>query len=504
MNKPYLIGTDIGTSSTKTVITDAKGNVVSSASQGYEVLKPQPAWAEQWPDIWLEAVKNTIRQAVLTGGIKGQDVAALCISGLYGGSGVPLDKDMEAVRPCIIWMDRRSQDICVELKKTIDAGRLFEITENGIDSYFGYTKILWIKKQEPELWNRIRLFLPPNQYVIYKLTGQIVMDHTAAGNLAGIYDLNKGMWSDEMCRMLGIPKSLLPERLLKPYETAGYLTDEAAGELGLTGRIPVCAGCVDCLSSTLATGTTKPGQSVAVLATSLNWGLLHTDKPDNPAYITMPYVTEEKGIRYTYGGMSTAGALTRWFSEQFAPGVSFQELDQMAGRIEPGSEGLLMLPYFMGERSPVWDSLARGTLMGLTLNHTAAHVYRAILESTGYAMRHIMEDYGYVSHGECCKMTGGGSASALWTQILSDITGVPMACVRPEMEAPYGSAFLAGYSAGVYKSFDEIEKWNHISCRITPNRNISRIYQYYFEIYKDLYYSIKEDMHRIAAVSSKK
>lgn len=507
MKKGFLIGTDIGTSSAKTVITDFTGNVVSQAAAAYEVLKPFPAWAQQHPDIWLKAVKDTIKAAVQAGGIEGRDVASVCISGLYGGSGVPLDKNMEVVRPCIIWMDRRSSELCEKLRSNVDEKRLFEITENGIDSYFGYTKILWMKKHEPELWKQTELFLPPNQYILYRLTGEIAMDHTAAGNLGGIYWMEKGEWSREMSRMLGIPLEKMPEKLLRPYERAGYLTGEAARELGLSEGTPVCAGCVDCLASTLAAGAASRGQSVAVLATSLNWGMLHQDRSRNPKYITMPYVTDERQLRYTYGGMSTAGALTKWFSEKFMPGeeLPFEALEEGAARIPPGSEGLLLLPYFMGERCPVWDDKARGMLLGLTLNHGPFHIYRGILESTGYGMKHMMEDSGFVPGTTGgCRLVGGGSSSDLWTQILADITGVPMERIREGIEAPYGSAFLAGYSAGIYKSFREIEKWNHQEDVFMPDGRNFIIYQEYFEIFKDMYYSIKEDMHRLAQLSLKK
>lgn len=504
MNKGYLIGTDIGTSSTKTVITDYEGNVVASASAAYEVLTPFPAWVEQHPDSWLKGVKDTIKAAVSAGNIQGSDVASICISGLYGGSGVPLDKNGEVVRPCIIWMDRRSTDICDDLGHTVDAARLFEVTENGIDSYFGYTKILWMKKHEPDLWKKTELFLPPNQYVIYRLTGQLVMDHTAAGNLGGIYSMEKREWSGEMSEMLGLPLNKMPEKLLYPYEIAGYLTDMAARELGLVEGIPVCAGCVDCLSSTLATGTVSEGQSVVVLATSLNWGLLHRGSSREPRYITMPYVTDDKELRYTYGGMSTAGALTKWFSENFMSEEKspFNKLEEEAEQIAPGSEGLLLLPYFVGERCPVWDDKARGMMLGLTLSHSRSHIYRGILESVGYGLKHVMEDYGFDPNAEKgCKLVGGGSSSRLWTQILADITGVSMERIKEGIEAPYGSAFLAGYSAGIYESFEEIGKWNNKREVFLPDSKNFIIYQDYFEIYKNMYYSIKEDMHRLAELS---
>lgn len=506
----FFIGTDIGTSSTKTVITDENGTIISSDVRQYGVLEPHPSWAEQHPDVWLDAVKSTIRNAVDKGGINPGHAAALCISGLYGGSGVPLDKNMEVVRPCMIWMDRRSGRLSQSLRTHIDEKELFSVTENGIDSYFGYTKLLWMKENEPELWKRTEVFLSPNQYVIYRLTGQIVMDKTAAGNLGGLFDMKRGIWSRKMSEMLEIPLAKLPERLLKPYEIAGELSREAAGEMGLLEGLPVCAGCVDCLSSTLAAGVTGEGECAAVLATSLNFGVIHSDMSPGPMYITMPYVTEEPGIRYTYGGMSTAGALTKWFSEQFSPeqwkigeagGIPFEQLEKAAFKVPPGCEGLLILPYFMGERCPIWDSEARGLVMGLSLKHSGAHIYRAILEAVGYGMRHMIETLEEdININACCKLTGGGSGSRLWNQILSDITGKTLVRMPTGAEAPYGDAFLAAYSVGSVQNFSDIKGWVKEGETISPAKEKSEFYDNYFEIYKHLYYAIKEDMHRLAGL----
>ena len=250
---------------------------------------------------------------------------------------------------------------------------------------------------------------------------------------------------------------------------------------------------------------------MAVLATSLNWGVIHKSKPSKQMYITMPYVTGEKGVRYTYGGMSTAGALTKWFSEQFSPVVwdigalkqiPFEKLEKAAEQIPPGCEGLLLLPYFMGERCPIWDSAARGTMLGLSLKHSGAHVYRAILESVGYGMRHIIECFeNDIGKAQCCKLVGGGSESRLWSQILSDITGKTMERMEKGVEAPYGDAFLAAYSVGICDSFLELEKWGVRGEKISPVKKNNIFYNDYFEIYKHLYYAIKEDMHKLAGLS---
>lgn len=511
MKAAYLIGTDIGSSSTKTVITDKYGKIIAHASESYDIIFPQNGWAEEWPDVWLHAAASTIRRCVNASGLTPEQFRGICISGLYGGSGIPLDKNMKPVRPCIIWMDRRTDALAKRLQNSIDQERLMQITENGIDSYFGFTKILWIKENEPELWKKIRLFMTPNQYVIYKLTGEITIDRTSACNLGGIFDMEKNTWSDEMCDILGIPSRMMPQRILNPYDIAGTLTEDAARMLNLRSGIPVCAGCIDCLASNLSSGTLHSDQSVAILATSLNWGILHKEKPFNPKYITMPYVTGDPALRYTYGGISTAGALTKWFSETcmtfprrkalYEP-VSFSELSEAASGIAVGSEGLIILPYFMGERSPIWDSKARGTLMGLTIKHTAAHIYRALLESVGYALRHVMEDYGYDRSSKVpCMLVGGGSSSRLWVHILADITGVPMQCMENGVEAPVGDAFLAGYATGLFTDFEEISSWTHSYTVTCPDRENHERYNKYFEIYKKMFLSLREDMHELTDLS---
>lgn len=515
MKHAYLVGTDIGTSSTKTVVTDEYGTILGSATESYSILCPHNVWAEQWPDVWEDAAKRSIRRAVRKSGVDVRQIAGMCVSGLYGGSGIPLDKDMQAVRPCIIWMDRRTDDICAKLNGTLDKDRLFAISENGVDSYFGYTKILWIKENEPENWARTKLFLTPNQYIIYRLTGEVCIDRTSAANIGGIFDYEADSWSDEMLGAMGIPRDMLPQRILRPTEVAGHLTREAASELGLPGGIPVCAGCVDCLASTLSTGAIQNGQSVAVLATSLNWGLLHNQKPANPKYISMSYVTDDMQTRYTYGGISTAGALTKWFSEKFAVGalepddetmrLSFDDLDRGAGEVPAGCEGLIMLPYFMGERSPIWDAKARGAIVGLTMKHSAAHIYRSMLESVGFALRHVMEDYGLYNGGQSmpCKLVGGGTSSALWVQILADITGITMECMQTGVEAPVGDAFLAGVGTGVFDDFAQIQKWTHSYKVICPNWQAHEVYNDYFPVYKQLYLSMRNDMHSLADLAAR-
>ena len=274
---------------------------------------------------------------------------------------------------------------------------------------------------------------------------QVKLRTIPAGNLGGIYDLKNASWAYEYMDKFGIPRTMLPEKLLAPQDIAGVVTKEAATEIGLNPGIPVCAGCIDCLASTLATGALYDNQHTVIIGTSINWGVIHRQMPTNKAYITMPYAKDPQNMLYTYGGASTAGALPKWFRENLTAfgqsRVTYDMLNEKAEQIEPGSNGLIVLPYFMGERSPIWDVDAKGTILGLTLHHTQAHLYRAFLESVAYSLRHIMETSQIEIGAETkCTMIGGATRSRLWRQIFADVTGVPIYCssqtLRPRWATP--------------------------------------------------------------------
>ncbi len=372
----YLIGTDIGTSGTKSIVMDTNGALLASSLAEYGVTTPRALWAEQWPEVWVEAVKSTIRDAVKKAGIPPESVGGICVSGLYGGSGVPLDDEMRPVRPCMIWMDRRADDVSRMVEARVGFDRLYRITRNGLDPYYGYTKILWIKEHEPENWARIRCFLPPNAYAIYRMTGEAAIDYSSAGNLGGIFDMERRCWSGELMEALGIPRAMMPDRVVDSSAVVGGLTPECAAELGLPAGTPVCAGGVDCTVATLGLGVTRPGQHVAVIGTSMTWGFVHGGGETGRELITMPYVKDAADLLFTFGGAATAGALTRWFRGAFAE-LEYREelqggknayarLDEAAAEIPPGSEGLLVLPYFMGERAPSGTSTPAAWCSGST------------------------------------------------------------------------------------------------------------------------------------------
>jgi sugar (pentulose or hexulose) kinase len=492
----YLVGTDIGTLGTKTVVVDAEGHVKGSAFQEYNVLTPRQSWAEQWPKIWEKATQTTIKLAIEKSKIDPRDIAGAAISSLYGGSGIPLDKDMNPIRPCIIWADRRATEECRWLRDKIGADALFKITGNVIDPYYGYTKMLWIKNKEPENWDKIHRFETPNGYVIRGLTMQESIDYSSAGNYGGIFDIHRRDWSDETMRMLDIPRDLFPDTILSSEDVVGEVTAEASKLTGLPKGTPICAGGIDASVSALAGGAIEDGDLASMLGTSMCNGFISHTLRLSPRMINFPYVV--KGRQYTYGftGIATAGFSVRWFRDELgqrekeaekATGVdAYKQLDDLAAKIPIGSNDLVFLPHLMiGERAPYWDEHLRGGFLGLSVYHTRSHMFRAVLEGVAYAMRYSLEaawETGIKLNR--ATLVDGGARSPLWRQIIADVTGVPMSYIPDAQEAPLGDAILAGLGTGVIKDHKVIEKW--ITGKI-PMRPISEnvdAYQHFYELYK--------------------
>ena len=504
----YLLGTDIGTSGTKTIMMDTAGNLIAQDLQEYDVLTPKPLWAEQWPDVWIEATKKSIINTVKKAGVSKEDIKGICISGLYGGSGIPLDHNMKPVRPCLIWMDRRASKEAQWVLDNIGEEKLKRITHNGSDPYYGFTKILWIKNNEPDNWAKIKLFLPPNDYAIYHLTGKVAIDYSSAGNIGGIFDMNTHTWSKELMEEMGIPYSMMPQNIVESTDIVGGLTKQAADELGLIEGLPVCAGGIDCGAANIGLGVFEPGVYAAAIGTSMCAAFI-SDRPiEGVGLIVWPYLYDAKKLSYYFSGAATAGAIIKWFRNTFAE-VEFEAerkgghnaykiLDEQAEKLPSGSEGLIVLPYFMGERSPVWDSDAKGTIVGLSLTHTKAHIYRAFLEAVAYSLRHAMDCTGE-NLGEYILLAGGVAKSKLWKQIFADVTGYPVVCPIHDVEANMGDVMLAGIGTGLL-TFEDVKKWQVLDKKIIPNDENKKKYDQYYKLYRSVYENLKQDMKSISGI----
>ncbi|MCF8001275.1 MAG: FGGY-family carbohydrate kinase [Halanaerobiales bacterium] len=505
----YLIGVDIGTQGTKAVLINENGKVLSHSYKGYEVETPKPSWAQQWPDVWVEATIETLKDVVNNTNVNNDNIKGIAISGLYGGSGIPVNKDLEPVAPCLIWMDRRAEEEVEWIKNNIDIDKLYQVTGNHVNSYFGFTKILWYKNNKPKVWKKTKYFIPPANYVIYKLTKELAVDHSSAGNIGGVYDLKERKWSKEMMDDLGIPYDYMPERLVECTEKVGGVTKEISKKTGLKQGTPVMAGGVDAPVATLGAGAFSEGNHVAMIGTSMCWGFITQKANLSKKLVSMPHSINSINNIYTFGGSSTAGALVRWFRDVFGE-IEMQAeentdisaytlLELKAQDIKPGSEGLLVLPYFMGERSPIWDSDARGTIIGLSLYHSKGHIYRAFMEGVAYALKHNIE---LVKKTEAelddeIILVGGVSKSKIWPQIIADVTGQPVRIIKDDVEAPLGDALLAGLGTGVFNEPTVIKDWLEFKEPIIPDEENNKIYEKYYEQYKDVYLNIKGNMHTL-------
>jgi len=504
------MGTDIGTQGTKTIIVDENGELIAESFREYRVVTPRHSWAEQWPDVWVKAVVETIKESFERSKLNSNEVVGLSISGLFGGSGIPVDRDINPIYPCLIWMDRRAKKETQWVKDNVPLDYIFEITGNYVDSYYGFTKMMWIRDNLPDVWKRTYEFVTPKDFVIHELTGELSTDYSSAGNIGGVFDIHRREWSDDMCKTLGIDERKLPKKILRSSDIAGKLKKEYATATGLSEGMPIMSGGIDAPVAQLSTGVLNEGEHVAMAGTSMCWGTVHDGKYLTPKLVSFPYVVYEEEKMYTFGGSATSGALARWFRDQFSPyekeiekktGVSaYTMLELEAEKIPPGSEGLVVLPYFMGERSPIWDPNARGTIFGLSLYHKKAHVYRAMLEAAAYSLRHNMDvaiDAGIKLDPDCW-IVGGIAKSEFWVKIFSDVTGFNMKRLSKDVEAPFGDAFLAALGTGVVDKPEKIKEWVTFRPLIKTDRKNKEVYDKYYELYLKLYERTKDMMEELS------
>lgn len=506
----YLIGTDIGTSGTKSVLMDTSGKLIAQSLVEYDVLTPKPLWAEQWASVWLAAAKQSIKQVITNSGVTPTDIKGIGISALYGGSGIPVDAEGKEVRPTLIWMDRRAEEQVQWVKDHIDLQKLSDITGNDVvDPYYGYTKILWVKQNEPENWAQIKELLPPDTFIVKDLTGNTAVNYSAAGNIGGVYDINENTWSDDLLTDLDIPRSMMPDRLVDATEIVGTITTKAAEETGLPVGTPVIVGGVDVGAANVGMGVLEPGRYVAAIGTSMNAALVSEEPIKDQGLIVWPYPYKSEKLNYNFSGSATAGAITKWFRDNFAElEVSEQKaggrnayavLSERAKDIPAGSNGLVVLPYFMGERAPVWNSDAKGVLFGLSLAHNKEHIYHAFQEAVAYALRHSIELTGQ-DLGDFIILAGGVTQSPEWVQMFADVTGYAIRTPIENAEANLGDVMLAGLATETL-TLSQVKNWQVLGEKVEPDPKRHEIYNEYFALYRKLYDDLNDDMSTLTKLS---
>ena len=474
-----LVGLDVGTGGARAVAVDESGEVVAEASSEYPLHTPRPGWTEQDPADWWEGAKEVLGKVTRVG-----EVGGIGLTGQMHGS-VFLDGSDRVVRPALLWNDQRTQTQCDEITRAVGEERLISIAGNPALTGFQAPKIVWLKEEEPENFGRVSRVLLPKDYVRLRLTGEYATDASdASGTL--LLDVRARDWSAEILDTIGIPRDWMPEVYEGP-ENTGALRDDVATELGLPPGIPVAAGGGDNAAAAVGTGIVGPGLVNSSVGTS---GVLFAQASEfnpDPSGRLHAFCHAVPGAYHLMGVTLSAGGSLSWWRETL--GGDYDELVEAASNVQPGSEGLIFLPYLSGERTPHLDPKARGAFFGLTARHGAGHMTRAVMEGVIFSLRdslEIMRDLGVPI--EDVRATGGGARSGLWRQLQADIYATPIHRTVADEGPAYGAALLAGVASGVYSSVDEATSVVELRNELTePDRERTKIYEDYYEVYRSLY-----------------
>jgi xylulokinase len=493
-----LLGIDIGTYSSKGVLVNPAGEVLRAHVVEHSMDIPRPGWAEQDAEaIWWQDVV-TICQTLLNGTpYTGADVGGVALSAI-GPCMLPLDVAGKPLRPGILYgVDTRASAEIEELTRKLGEDAIFDFSKMVFTSQAIGPKILWMRHNEPDLWAKVAHITTASSYLVYRMTGEKVIDRHTASHYMPLIDMESLEWSERFADDL-FDVTKLP-RLGWSDEKAGEVSRESATLTGLRPGTPVAVGAVDALSEAISVGVTQPGDLMIMYGSTTFFILvLDTPVPDKRTWTTAGAI---KGQYNLAAGMATSGALTRWFRDELAPDLGeegYSVLFSQAENIAPGANGLLVLPYFSGERTPINDTQARGVIAGLTLSHTRAHLYRAILESVAYGIRHNLETFR--SMGAPLKRivaVGGGTQSKTWLQIVSDVAGTLQVLPALTIGASYGDAFLAGVAAGIL-SWSELDQWVQGGTIITPSSTNSQHYEALYGDYLRLYTQTRDIVHRLS------
>jgi xylulokinase len=483
----YWLGIDVGTGGTRALLADDRGRVKATYTAPHEEMRMErPAWAEQQPEDWWKAVQHAIHGVLADANITGESVAGLGLSGQMHGL-VALDRDGQVLRPALIWCDQRSQPQVDAIEAKLGRERILEWIANPVLTGFTLPKLLWVRDNEPELFERVRKVLLPKDYIRYRLTGEYATEPSDASGTA-LFDVLRRGWSREMIGCLGLDGSTLPA-VVESTAVSGCVSAVASEATGLEAGTPVAGGAGDQAASAVGSGIVAPGLVSCTLGTS---GVVfaHMDKPAyDPGGRVHTFCHAVPGKWHVMGVTQGAGLSLRWFRDQFAPGTEYDQLTAEAAIAPAGSQGLWWLPYLMGERTPHLDAAARGGWIGLTAKNTRADLIRSILEGVSYSQKDCLEIIrGLGVEPEAVRVSGGGARSAFWRQMLADVFGKPVAALETQEGSAYGAALLAMVATGHYGSVGEVcAAAIHETDRCAPRPAEAAAYVKGYEIYRALY-----------------
>ena len=503
----YLIGIDIGTSATKTVLFDEEGGIVASASQEYPLYQPQNGWAEQRPEDWREAALNTIRRVVKESGVPAGDVKGVGLSGQMHGL-VMLDEKGEVIRPSIIWCDQRTGKEVQQMERLLPLEKWMEITANPPLTGWTAAKILWVRNHEPEHYARCRHILLPKDYIRYVLTGEFATEVSDASGMQ-LLDVEGRRWSGEVLKALEIDESLLG-RVYESCEATGRLLPDVAAFLGLSPDTVVAGGAGDNAAAAVGTGVVRDGTAFTTIGTSGVVFAHSSQMRRDPRGRVHTCCCAVPGAWHVMGVTQAAGLSLQWFKNQFCPDLSaeaarqgrdvYDLINEAVDKIPAGSDRLIYLPYLMGERTPHLDPDCRGVFFGLSAIHTRAHLLRAVMEGVTYSLGdcdEILKEMGLcVSRMMAC---GGGGKSGVWRQMLADLYGCEVNTLKQTEGPALGAAILAGVASGVYESVESAcDRILQPATATKPREREAGIYRRGHKLYQKLYASLKENYKELA------
>lgn len=487
-----LMGIDMGTASTKGVVTTAEGRILATAVRKHAMSLPRPGWAEvDARSVWWGDLVEVARE--LTGQVDAAAIKGLCVSGV-GPCLLLADDAIEPTRPAILYgIDMRATREIEELTERYGAEAIIERCGTALSTQAVGPKMAWVARNEPEVWARSRRWYNSNSYVVAKLTGEYVLDHHSASQSDPLYDIHARDWAHDWAGEIG--EHLEMPRLAWAAEVVGAVHEAAADATGLCVGTPVSIGSVDAWSEAFSAGVRRPGDLMLMYGSTMFFVQVLETFRSHPLLWTTNGL--EEGQYTLAAGMATSGSLTTWLQD-LTGGAPFETLVAEAAAVPPGSDGLVMLPYFAGERTPILDPQARGVIAGLSLRHGRGHLFRAGYEGIAYGIRQIID---FLSDEEApisrLVAVGGGTQGGLWTQIVSDVTGRPQEIPEQTIGASYGDALLAGIGTGLLPADTD---WARIASVVEPRPEAQEAYEQLFTVFEELYPATKPQVHALASM----
>lgn len=509
----YLLGIDYGTGGAKCVVIDDEGNDLGFSFEEYPIIHDHPGWSEHDAVLYWEIACRLIKTALDTSGIRGKEISGIAVSSALP-SMVMVDKDHQPVNRAYNLMDKRAVEEVEWLKQEIGESRIFELSAYRLEDHPNLVSLLWEKRNRPDAYKRIWKVLTIDGFINLKLTGKATTHVSGAAFYGVAYDMRNRRFDPAMMSDVGLALEMMPD-IFNCEAIIGEVTRKAADETGLAPGIPVAAGQVDCNASWVGAGAVEPGDIQSNLGTVGNFGIVYTDiefmfSDIGKRLMSFPYTTNAGKTYVTVPTTTTGGQTIRYLRDAFSQaevqaestlGVSsYDLLNVYAEKVPPGCDGLVILPYLMGERTPIWNAQARGTVFGLSLNHGKGHLVRGMMEGVAFAMYdsfRLVKEAGLKVNFPMV-LNEGGAVSRLWRGIITDVFNVPTAMVKRRTGAPFGDAVLAGVATGVFPDFSVTKAWTEYTDFLEPNAEVHELYMEYFKLYKSVYEHVKEDFDTLA------